>query len=255
MDTLTLILNGDIPLDLFAQAVTHFSEMVGSLSDEVADEQPIGWEIEHLHAGSAVIAVAARSDDIEAVDRIVRAYDEIGEALSRREPVPFSPTVATHAYGLAGLINGKITSLSMGTRLRTLKVTEPAANDVTQPEKERRRPAYGELRGEVGAIIRRPRMQITVYDQLFDRGVPCYLADGWQERVNNLLGKQVAVIGLLYRDPVTDRPTKLREIVSINILPAPSGDFRRARGVIPWQPGDEPAESTIRRLRDEQFDE
>ena len=30
---------------------------------------------------------------------------------------------------------------------------------------------------------------------------------------------------------------------------APS-DFRRARGVIPWQPGDEPAETTIRRLRD-----
>lgn len=29
-----------------------------------------------------------------------------------------------------------------------------------------------------------------------------------------------------------------------------TGDFRRARGVIPWQPGDEPAETTIRRLRD-----
>ena len=29
-----------------------------------------------------------------------------------------------------------------------------------------------------------------------------------------------------------------------------TGDFRRARGVIPWQPGNEPAETTIRRLRD-----
>jgi hypothetical protein len=35
------------------------------------------------------------------------------------------------------------------------------------------------------------------------------------------------------------------------ILRPPAGDYRRARGAIPWQPGDEPAEASIRRLRDE----
>lgn len=254
MDTLTLILDGDIPLDLFAQAVTHFSGMVTSLSDEVAEDEPIEWQIEHLHAGSAVMSVIARSDDVEAVDRIVRAYDEIGEALSRKEPVPFSPTVATHAYGLAALLNGKITSLSLETRLHTFKVTEAVVTDTGLPDKEKRRPAYGELRGEVGAVIRRPRMQLTVYDQLFDRGVPCYLTDDWRDKVNILLGKRVSVTGLLYRDPVTGRPFKMRDIVSVNVLSTPSGDFRSARGVIPWRPGDEPAEVTIRRLRDEQYE-
>lgn len=251
MDTLTLILDGDIPLDLFARAVTYFSGMVGSLSDEVADEEPIEWEIEHLHAGSAVMSVIARSDDVEAVDRIVRAYDEIGEALSRKEPVPYSPTVASHAYALAALLNGKITSMSLETRLHTFKVTEAAVIDTGLPDKENRRPALGELRGEVGAVIRRPRTQLTVYDQLFDRGVPCYLADEWRDRVNSLLGQRVAVTGLLYRDPLTGRPVKMRDIVSINVINTPSGDFRSARGVIPWRPGDEPAEVTIRRLRDE----
>ena len=46
MDTLTLILDGDIPLDLFAIAVTHFGGMVGALSNEVADDETIEWQIE-----------------------------------------------------------------------------------------------------------------------------------------------------------------------------------------------------------------
>lgn len=31
-------------------------------------------------------------------------------------------------------------------------------------------------------------------------------------------------------------------------------DYRQARGILPWQPGDEPAETSIRRLRDESPD-
>jgi phage tail tube protein FII len=42
-----------------------------------------------------------------------------------------------------------------------------------------------------------------------------------------------------------------QHIQSIDILRPPAGDYRRARGAIPWQPGDEPAEASIRRLRDE----
>lgn len=251
-ETLTLKLNGEIPLDLFARAVTQFSGLIGALSDEVADEEPVEWHIAHLSSGSAVIDVRPYSDDIEAVDRIVRAYDEIAEALNRREPVPFSQTVAGYAYGLTALLNGKITSLSMLTRFNQFTISQPAPDgERAENQAAAHRPSYGELRGEVGAIVRRPRVQMTVYDELFDRGIPCYLDKTWSDKVSQFWGKQIAVTGLIYRDELTDRPYKVRGVVNVHILRPSAGNFRRARGAIPWQPGDEPAEVTIRRLRDE----
>lgn len=248
-DTLTLFLDGNIPLELFAQAVAHFNGLVAALTAEVGDDQPVEWQIEHLHAGSALIEIMPYADDVEIVDRIVRAYDEVGEALARREPVPYSQTVASAAYGLAGLLNGKITSLALQTRYDRHTVTEAAALHVVAPAGHR--PAWGEVRGEVGAITRRPHIQITLYDDLFDRAVTCHLNPSWQSKVTNYWGKRIAVTGLVYRDAQSDRPYKIRDVTTIDILRPPTGDYQRARGAIPWQPGDEPAEASIRRLRDE----
>lgn len=254
-DLLTLTLDGDIPLDLFARAVTHFKDLVVALSDEASDDQVVEWHIEHLQSGSAIIEIRPYADDIEIIDRIVRAYDEVGEALANREPVPFSQAVANAAYGLTGLLNGKITGLALQTRYNRFTITEAAPIQHTTAAAHR--PAWGEVRGEVGGITRRPNaqdtpnVQITIYDELFGRAVACHLGPGWHDKVTQYWGKRIAVTGLVYRDAQSDRPYKVREITSINILRLPSGEYWRARGAIPWQLGDEPAEASIRRLRDE----
>lgn len=248
-NTLTLFLDGNIPLDLFAQAVTHFNGLVAALTAEVGDDQPVEWQIEHLHAGSAQIEVMPYAGDLEIVDRIVRAYDEVAEALARHEPVPYSQAVASAAYGLTGLLNGKITALALQTRFNRFTVTESAPAHNTAPAGHR--PAWGEVRGQVGAIISRPRIQITLYDDLFDRAVICHLDGDWQTSITQYWGQRIAVTGLVYRDMQSGRPYKVRDVQSIDILRLPAGDHRRARGAIPWQPGDEPAEASIRRLRDE----
>lgn len=70
-----------------------------------------------------------------------------------------------------------------------------------------------------GAKIRRPHIQITLYDDLFDRAVTCHLDPNWQ--VTQYWGKRIAVTGLVYRDPQSDRPYKIRDVITIDILHPP----------------------------------
>lgn len=119
--TLTLKLNGDVPLALFAQVIQHFNALVDGLTVEVTGEE-FPWEVADLHGGSAYVAVVARSDDDIQVDKVLRAYDEVGEALRRHEPIPYSPTVAHAAWSIANLVDGKIKSVDLGSLFNTIGV-------------------------------------------------------------------------------------------------------------------------------------
>ncbi len=260
-DTLELQLNGSIPVGLFGTTVERFSALLNALTLEVAGldasaskpEEIILWNIADLqHEETTIVRARGDADSLETVDRAVRAYDAVGEALRLTDPIPFSEPVQKSAYKLTAVLNGHITSLALSTDANKHLIAAPA----TKAQAERPnlwQVSWGTLRGEVGAITKRPNLQFTLYDSYFDRAVACFLSREDEALARSVWGKQVEVTGQIYRRIKDDRPVRVRNIVDVQPL-SPSGDFRRARGVVPWQPGDELPEVTIRRLRDEWSD-
>jgi hypothetical protein len=61
--TLTLALEGDVTLAQFANAVDHFHKLLRNLTEEVAADHDIQWDLEDLHYGSAMITVVGHSDE------------------------------------------------------------------------------------------------------------------------------------------------------------------------------------------------
>lgn len=249
-DTLNLTLNGDVPLDLYARAIEHFSALVALLSQEVVGHSEIDWQIEHLQAGSAIATVRGRYEIADDVIQVVDAYGQVGEALELHVPMPFSADVSQQAYALTNLLNGKITSLSLATPTKTYNIGEPQSALAVE-RKFSRQSAWGSIRGEIATLVRRPKLRFVLYDNLFDKKVSCFPSDAFEPVVRESWGKRVDVTGLVFRDSETGRPLQVREIFEIKSVPdQPIDGYKRARGAIPWSEGDEPAEVLIRRLRD-----
>jgi hypothetical protein len=110
--------------------------------------------------------------------------------------------------------------------------------------------SLGTVTGTVVAIWANP-LKLGLNETISDQMVYCYLDKDQQEIAREQWGKCVSVTGLIARDSDTGRPinvTQVRDIEPIEGVPARS--YKEAKGIIPWQQGDEPSEATIRRIRD-----
>jgi hypothetical protein len=248
--TLGIELSGEITLDLFAAAVKEFNKLLDELTQEVAGTEGFEWELEEQQKGSAFIQVRALSEDIALVDRTIRAFDEIAEALARGEVIGFSPNVAKHAYALTGLINGQIRAISFLTDFNTYTISEH--RDQKSVERQTKSNiAWGTVKGYVATINGRQKLQITVYDSLFDKAIICFLPEKFLSEAGEWWHKEVAVTGRVYRDVETGRPIRVRDVIDVEVLDSQGIEaFEAVRGILPHEPNDELPEATIRRLRD-----
>ena len=89
-DTISIQLNGDVPLREFAEAIQHFQDLVINLTHEVVGEDSIQWHIYHLEAGSAFAEVRGLAEVSEDVARVVQAYQVVGNALANDLPIPYT---------------------------------------------------------------------------------------------------------------------------------------------------------------------
>ena len=60
-DTVTLALDGDVPLEEFARTMGRFAELVNALSEEVGSPG-LDWVVDDLQVSSAVATVRSPSD-------------------------------------------------------------------------------------------------------------------------------------------------------------------------------------------------
>lgn len=247
-DTLTLKLHGNVPLDLYAQAVEHFRSLVYALSLEVTGSDGVDWTIEYLAAGSALATVRGVYEQPAEVERVVRAYHVVGEHLYHGQPVPYSGEVAASAYALTALLNGHITGLDLVTDFGSYAVVE-AVTDAAAEQRKGDVEGWGTIRGELGTVTTRPNLRLTVYDSLFDKAVVCFLNDRFQSRARDAWGKTVLVSGWVVRDGESGRPLKVREVFELRVVDQEPGAFRRARGALPYDPNSDPPEEIIRQLR------
>jgi len=247
LDTITLSLDGDVPLTSFAEVMGYFSALVKSLSDEVVGPDAIVWEISHLESGSAVATVRGKYDIEEDVERVVRAYDAIGDSLEQGKLIPYSKEVVKNAVAITSVLNGQITSVDFITDGQSHSIYQPVAPETAETGKIY---SLGVITGEVRAIWSLPRLRIAVYDSLFGRLVHCYLDKDQKEKAREIWGKRVSISGLIFRDPDTGRPIDIRQIRDFEIvMDAAHKTFKEAKGIIAWREGNELSEVIIRRLR------
>jgi hypothetical protein len=118
MDTLTLVLSGEVLLDELTQGLTTLQGLIDALGREVASRAAIDWRVEDLAPGSARVCVrgiARREHDQPMVQRVVEAYAKVGAALESGRQVPYSSSVAIAAAGLVALIGDHIDSITLET--------------------------------------------------------------------------------------------------------------------------------------------
>ena len=243
-DTLTLALNGEVPLPEFAQAIGHLDDLVRALSNELVSDTAVEWVIDRLESGSAIATVRGYSETPEAVSKIVQAYETVGTHLQTNTPIPYSAKVSDSAHALTKVLNGKITSLRFETANQDIVISGQRQLTSKKPSY-----SYGTLKGTVQTLSRRRGVQFTLYDALLDRPISCYLKEGDEDLIRDKWGKKVLVSGLIGRDNETGRPFAVRQVTSIREYESNPGSYARARGVLKLPEGDTP-ESVIRELRD-----
>jgi hypothetical protein len=253
-ETLTVALEGpEISLSSFASAVTALDALLKDLSAEVAPNSQLVWEVEDLQVSSAIATVRGRtvSGDPEAVDRVSEAYEAIGAALTRGDPIPYSERVARHVAALTAVLDDHVRAVRLETANQDYTI--PGKSPVPGPMVPLARPliSFGAVEGRIQTLSNRRSLRFTLYDTLNDQAVACYLKPGEEDRVQLFWGHRVIVEGEIRRDPWSGRPTAIRQITEIVPLPERGpDDWRAARGALVGVWNGEPAEETIRRIRD-----
>ena len=111
--------------------------------------------------------------------------------------------------------------------------------------------SIGAITGRVQSLSSRAGLRFNLYETIDDSQVTCYLSPGQEETMRMVWRNRATVVGSVTRDPMTGRPTSIRDIRQVELLEdvAP-GSYRQARGAVPWQLGDALPEEAIRLLRD-----
>src|SRR5947209_300775 len=102
-NTVTLVLNGEVPLAEFAQAISNFSELIRALTDELGQGQ-IDWVIDDLQYSSGMVTAAGRGER-KAVEMAVLAYGQVASSMEGGRPIAFSAKVSAPALRLARVVD------------------------------------------------------------------------------------------------------------------------------------------------------
>lgn len=249
--TLEFALEGEVTLEQFSGAVSHFYELLRQLAQAVAPDTPVQWDLEDLQYGSAVVAVSGRADSKEPILRIVSGFEDVGLALQRHEPIAFPPRVSREAIALINLIGDGDSIRSVRLATARTEVIIYGVFDAQKIGSAKPLVSFGTVKGRVQSISSRRSLRFTIYDAVFDKSVSCYIQEDQRDILTDIWDKVVFVSGRVTRQPDSGQPVSIREITSIDFVPTVEpGNYRKARGILAGHLEPERAEITIRRLRD-----
>lgn len=249
-NSITIGIGGQVTLPDLAAALQGWADLIVALGNDVAEGAQIDWVIEDLHTGSATATVVGTSPARSAVPRVVRAYGVVGDSMAKGKIIPYSEGVSRAAQSILRVLDGRVTSIAFLT-------ADSESVVMRRPTDQGARPAIryslGTVTGTVETLSRHTGLKFTLYDDLFDRAVPCYPSPGQEDLLRDVWGRRVSVTGTISREPFRGMPISLRDIRQITLVPeVPPGSFREARGIVPVAKGNDRAEMVIRRLRDAQ---
>lgn len=250
-DTITLRLSGDVRLEDYLVAMGQFRALIAALNEDVARGIKVEWSIDELMAGSA--AATIRGDVSEealqpAVEAIVRAYEDVGVRMQSGQEIPYSPRAVDAAYGITGVLNGRIDEITFETDEMEAFVTNTVNWSASRP-RQTAYYSYGAIEGRVQTLSSRHTLTFTLYD-VFGNAIQCRLRKGDEEMMRDAWERWVVVEGKVRRD-AEGKPKSIRQITAVEAIDeGEPGDYRQARGAVPIGPNALSSEETIRQLRD-----
>lgn len=246
-DMLTLGIEGEVDLQEFASAINNFSQLLSQLSKEVGGNAKIEWMIDELHAGSAIATFRGVYSEIEPIESVVTAYEQVGDALATGRAIPFSETIRKHSAALTNLIDGKITGIRFETPSKDFFISGKVEGEKVAPMKL----TYGTVKGTIETLSKHKKLSFTLWDSVFNKPVHCYFKAGEEDNMRDVWGKKAVISGKVGRQAKTGRALVVRDVNYVRAIEdVEAGSYRNSRGALPWGHGGESAEDMIRRLRD-----
>jgi hypothetical protein len=246
--TITMTLEGDIQLYHYAEAVRRFANIVSLLTREVATGIEIRWILKDLKRNNGTARIVGEHPEGRRVEDVVHAFERVTDCIQKRERIPYSQSIAFEAMKLVRLIGPQITAI----RFEMPYSTALLSGDVEQViDLELSGPllSLGTVKGYVQSITNRGGLQFTLYDAIYDEPVHCYVKPEEAELLRDIWARRVHVTGRVTRDAETARVVKVTDITEIHVETI-KGSYKRARGLLYEKVPEEPAEMTIRRIRD-----
>lgn len=253
-DTVTLALQGAVSLSEFSTAVANFDALIDALTAE-SDGAGIAWQLDALDYSSAITTARGVSTNgaiPERIDRVVRAYLEVGQALESGETIPFSPRVKQNAQAIAGLLSeSAIDAIRFETAEDDAIVRQPPVLAPTAQAVRPRSASYGAVTGRIQTLTSRNSLRFVIYDHIYDRAVSCYLIEGRQALMRQMWDRMATVEGWVSREPDSGRPLTVRRVSSVTALTEAEPDaYKAARGAMRLGANDPLPEVLTRRWRD-----
>jgi len=248
--SVTIRIGGEVSVANFADRASLWAKVLKSLADEYG--LPVRWEMADLNYSSAVLTAAPVVESEEAerhVGQLPKKYLRCAQELSAGRADPQNATqVLMRRLAEKATPEADITFETLDDEVTftgAIESLESLGPPFEIPA------AYGTVRGRIETLSRRRGLRFTLYDQLWDRAVSCYIQPAAEEELRNAWGRLVDVTGLVTTDLRSDRPVSIRQVTSIKIVPAPKpGWLEAARGAIVPDPDSPPSEVLIRQLRD-----
>lgn len=242
-NTITFELGGQIDINEFEKGLSAFRRLINALTPKNKD---VTWIVEDLQAGSAIATLRCESDVFNA-ERIVTDYENIGYALAQNKTVPSRNSQITKAANAIKALTETIEYV----RFQTPDVEHTIYGNGKIHGRPVTSISIGAITGRIQTLSNRGALRFNLYDTVHDKAVACYLTRGREELMREAWGKRARVSGTITRETGTGKPIAIRQILRVEILPdVQPGSYKRARGAIPWKPGDKRAEEVIRELRD-----
>ena len=241
-NTLTFAMGGQVEIGQFQQGITRFQRLVSALTANTG----VKWFIEDLQTASAVATLRGESADAAEIEKIVQAYNEIGQALELQEPIDYNRRVNEAVQGIKSLA-GSVEYIRLETP--DGDYTVPSNGGMFQPRATTS--SIGAVSGRIQTLTNRGGLRFNLYDTIHDKAVGCYLLPGQEEMMRESWGRLARVSGTVSREAAGGRPVAVRQILKVEILAdTPPGSYHVARGAVPWKPDEPFPEDIIRRLRD-----
>lgn len=267
-NTVTLVLNGNVPIGEFSKAIVGFADLIAALSAE-SGAPSLEWVVDDLSVSSALATAKSPSSDQARIQAVISGYEDVGASLENQTEIKHTEQVRIAAQKIISINSQYVSTVNFDTakraaiiRLRQQEERQaPSIQVVGEHKPKTAEPklvvvhsigaAFGAVGGRIQTLTNRGGLRFTLYDLHYDKAVSCYFAEGKQEAILGLWGRLAIVEGFITRDPVSGRPLSIRQVENITAMREATSPFeyQDAQGVSPSLTGLS-AEDAIRRIRD-----
>lgn len=200
---LTLEVDGkNITPEKFLRSVRSFFAILNEVTKVVADGGPgVEWVVQ-VKSGSNLVGVAPQRGFDPAI--VARVTDAVSAGISQIEnasarPAHFNERALRNLRDL-GKVVGKSdhddTKVRVWVRKAPIAVTHSSVANVTSllaSEHE----DYGSIEGRLQTISERGRLQVVVYEPLWDESIRCFISDEMMSGAVTSFGHRVEIYGLI----------------------------------------------------------